>query len=38
VALLKEGLNLNQAARALSISKSKSYLLRQRAVERGLME
>ena len=38
VALLKEGLNPNQAARALGISKSKSYLLRQRAVERGLVE
>jgi hypothetical protein len=37
VALLKEGLNPNQAARALGISKSKSYLLRQRAVERGLV-
>jgi hypothetical protein len=38
VALLKEGLNPNQAARALGISKSKSYLLRQRAMERGLVE
>ena len=37
VALLKEGLNPNQAAGALGISKSKSYLLRQRAVERGLL-
>jgi hypothetical protein len=37
VALLKEGLNPNQVARALGISKSKSYLLRQRAVERGLV-
>jgi hypothetical protein len=36
-ALLKEGLNPNQAARALGISKSKSYLLRQRAVEQGLV-
>ncbi len=37
VALLKQGLNPNQAARALGISKSKSYLLRQRAMERGLV-
>jgi hypothetical protein len=35
VVLLKDGLNPNQAARTLGISKSKSYLLRQRAVERG---
>jgi len=37
VALLKDGLNPNQAARELGISKSKSYLLRQRAMERGLV-
>jgi hypothetical protein len=37
VALLKEGLNPNQAARTLGISKSKSYLLRQRALEMGLV-
>jgi hypothetical protein len=37
VALLKEGLNPNQAAHELGISKSKSYLLRQRAMERGLV-
>jgi RecA/RadA recombinase len=37
VTLLKEGLNPNQAARTLGISKSKSYLLRRRAVKRGLL-
>jgi len=37
VALLKEGLNPNQAARALGISKTKSYRLRQIAMERGLL-
>jgi AAA domain-containing protein len=38
VALLRQGLNPLQVAREMKISKSKSYRLRQRAVEMGLVK
>ncbi len=37
-ALLRTGLNANQVARELGLSKSQSYRLRDRAVEMGLVE
>ena len=37
VALLKDGLNPLQVAKELGIAKSKSYLLRERAVAMGLL-
>jgi hypothetical protein len=37
-ALLKAGLNPNQVARELRISKSKNYRLREQAMEMGLVD